>query len=66
MNLTVNGEALRYDGDPRLSGFLQSRGIEPARVAILVNGDLVPLREREGRLLREGDAIEILIFAGGG
>jgi thiamine biosynthesis protein ThiS len=66
MNLTVNGDAVRYDGDPRLSDYLQSRGVDPGRVAVLLNGDLVPLRERDGRSLKDGDQIEILAFAGGG
>ncbi len=66
MNLTVNGDPVHYDGDPRVSEFLRSRRAEPNRVAVLLNGDLVPLREREDRLLREGDQVEILAFAGGG
>ncbi len=66
MNLTVNGEVVRYDGPARVADFLASRRVEPGRVAVLLNGDLVPLQEREQRTLSEGDQIEILAFAGGG
>lgn len=66
MKLTVNGERVAYEGDARLAAYLQARKVEPGRVAVLVNGDLVPLSERAERLLHDGDEIEILAFAGGG
>ncbi len=66
MKLIVNGEAQDYAGDPFLAAFLGQQGVAPARVAVLVNDEIVPHRERERHPLHEGDRVEILIFAGGG
>jgi sulfur carrier protein len=66
MKLIINGEAKDYLAEPSLKALLIAQGANPDRVAVLVNGEIVPRLEREGRVLREGDRVEILIFAGGG
>jgi len=37
-----------------------------ARVAVLVNDTVVKAERRESHLLKDGDHVEILAFAGGG
>ncbi len=65
MQLTVNGDSMEYQGRPRLEDLLNE--IAPGRrVAVLANGNVVPLAQRAEHELREGDRVEILEFAGGG
>ncbi|MFO7535705.1 MAG: sulfur carrier protein ThiS [Kiritimatiellia bacterium] len=66
MRLIVNGETVDDSGDPALPAFLIRRGADPARVAVMVNDVIVFQRDRAGATLREGDRVEIFIFAGGG
>ncbi len=66
MKLIVNGEPRDYTGEPDLPALIRNQGADPDRVAVLVNGEMVARQERAGRILREGDQVEILIFAGGG
>ena len=66
MELLVNGEKMeRPDGDT-LAGLLTALGADAARVAVLVNDEVVPQAERAAAALHAGDRVEILTFAGGG
>lgn len=67
MKFIVNGEPFEYGGEPRLPAVLAAYGVaQGARVAIVVNDDVVPRARHDGIVLREGDRLEILTFAGGG
>lgn len=67
MKLIVNGESFEHRGEPRLPAVLAAYGVASgAKVAVVVNDDVVPQTRREETVVREGDRIEILTFAGGG
>ena len=67
MKLVVNGEPFEHRGEARLPAVLSAYGVvSSARVAVVVNDDVVPQARRDGTVLREGDRIEVLTFAGGG
>lgn len=66
MQLTVNGEPHRHEGDGRLPSLLREIGADERAVAVMVNGLVVPRDRRAARDLREGDVVEILVFAAGG
>ncbi len=67
MKLVVNGEPFEHRGEARLPAVLSAYGVLPAaRVAVVVNDEVVPQARREETVLREGDRVEILTFAGGG
>ncbi len=66
MKLVVNGDEIAYGGHSFLTAFLQAQGVESARVAVTVNDVVVLQREREEKTLRDGDRVEIFVFAGGG
>ncbi len=67
MRLVVNGESFEHHGDPVLPAVLSAYGVVAgARVAVVVNDDVVPQARRDKFALREGDKVEILTFAGGG
>ena len=66
MKLTVNGEEYEHGRDGRLPSLLEELDIEAQRVAIMVNGDVIPAQQRAGVNLSAGDKVEILTFAAGG
>ena len=66
MTLTINGERRSYHGPTDVAGLVASLGLNPAKVAIERNLEIVP-RSAYGRTpLAEGDRIEIVHFIGGG
>jgi len=66
MQLTLNGESYEHTGDGTLLSLLAELEADPDRVAILVNGTVVPKTGREGVTLRDGDCVEVIAFAAGG
>ncbi len=66
MKLVVNGESRAYDGEATLAGLVASLDAVPERVATMLNGKIVKQDARGAAVLRDGDCVEILSFAGGG
>jgi thiamine biosynthesis protein ThiS len=66
MELTVNGESHRHEGDGTIEALLDEMGSRPDRTAVMINGDVVPREQWDGVCLGEGDTVELLVFAGGG
>ena len=65
MNITTNGEAASID-PISVQDYLVSLGIDPRRVAVELNRDILPKAQYQATLLKEGDALEIVHFVGGG
>ena len=66
MRLVVNGKTYEHAGDGTLVSLLEELGADGDRVATVVNDEVVPKTSRSLTRLREGDRVEVLIFAGGG
>jgi thiazole synthase len=66
MKLTVNGEELDYSGVPELPALIVAQGADLQRTAAAVNGAVVPKADWPNCSLKDGDVIELLVFAGGG
>jgi thiazole synthase len=66
LRLTVNGEARAAAPGTTVSGLLSAMGVDPARVAVERNQDVVPRRTWAEATLSDGDKIEIVAFVGGG
>jgi len=64
--LTVNGKAQTAPAGTTVAGLLALMGIDPARVAIERNEDVVPRKTWGEAPVAEGDKIEIVAFIGGG
>src|SRR5687767_1812867 len=64
--LTVNGKPQSAPAGTTVAGLLELMGIDPARVAIERNEDVVPRQTWREAPLGEGDQIEIVAFIGGG
>ncbi len=66
MTLTINGE-MRSVGDlAHLAALVASLGLDPRKVAVERNLEIVPRGLYAATPLAEGDRIEIVHFIGGG
>ena len=54
------------DSSVPLTEHLKSEGLLPERVAVMVNGEILPKSEYAERVLTDGDSVEIVGFVGGG
>ena len=66
MRLTVNGETREAPDSATLADVLASLGIDGRRVAIERNREIAPRSQWAETRLRDGDALEIVQFVGGG
>ncbi len=66
LRLTVNGEARAAAPGTTVSGLLLVMGVDPARVAVERNQDVVPRKTWAEATLADGDKLEIVAFVGGG
>jgi len=66
ITLTVNGEARTLPSGATLDALLQHLGLEPKKMAIERNLEIVPKSLYGETVLDEGDRIEIVQFVGGG
>ena len=66
MRITLNGKPEVVDDADMVSDLLARLRLEPVRVAVEINEDLVPRRTFGQTPLREGDRVEIVTFVGGG
>jgi sulfur carrier protein len=66
VSLSVNGEPRWVTPGTTLADLVASLGLEPRRIAVAVNRDVVPRRGYAARRLDAGDRIEILEAVGGG
>ncbi|HSV02088.1 MAG TPA: sulfur carrier protein ThiS [Phenylobacterium sp.] len=66
MTLTINGEMRSFQGLADIAGLVAALGLDPKKVAVERNLEIVP-RSAYGRTpLADGDRIEIVHFIGGG
>ena len=65
MDIRVNGENRGFD-DCTLSEVIVSMGLDPSRVAVELNGNIIPRAEFDRTELKDGDSLEIVHFVGGG
>jgi len=66
LTVTLNGESRKLDAGMTVKALLVSLGLDPAKIAVERNLEIVP-RSAYGRTaLADGDRIEIVHFIGGG
>ena len=61
----INGEELTVIGKT-VAVFLAESGYDIKRVAVELNGDILPKVQYENTILKDGDSVEIVSFVGGG
>ncbi|MFO0970362.1 MAG: sulfur carrier protein ThiS [Gemmataceae bacterium] len=66
VEITVNGEKQGVPGDATIADLLRDMRVDERRLAVEVNGDVVPRSCHAERRLACGDAVEIVTLVGGG
>lgn len=66
MDITVNGDKKRLDGPVTVAGLLAALKLEPKKIAVERNLEIVPKSQFDQTALHDGDRIEIVQFVGGG
>jgi thiamine biosynthesis protein ThiS len=66
MRLVINGEARELEGARDVAGLVTGLGLDPRKVAVERNLEIVPRSLYAATSLSEGDRIEIVHFIGGG
>ncbi len=64
--IIVNGEEFEIDSGSSVAKLVEERGLDRSRVAVELNGEIVPRGTFDGTLLHDGDKVEIVHFVGGG
>lgn len=66
VEIVVNGEARRVPGGLSVERLLVFLEIDPGRVAVERNREIVRKGEWPGTVIEAGDALEVVWFVGGG
>ncbi len=66
IHVTINGENRQFDAPILLNSLLSSLGIDPRKVALERNLEIVPRSTYGDVLVGDGDRLEIVHFIGGG
>ena len=66
MTITLNGDPVDVAGPLTLSVLLAHLGVDPRRIAVEHNLNVVKRANYDSTEIREGDQIEIVNFVGGG
>lgn len=66
MNITINGETREIDASLSVDGLLRDIGLDPTKVAVERNLEIVPKSTYAETALSDGDKLEIVHFIGGG
>ena len=66
MDIQLNGEPRQTEVDTTIARLLADEGLAERRVAVEVNGEIIPRSQHPTRLLHEADRVEIVHALGGG
>jgi thiazole synthase len=66
LTVTINGEKRNVDGALSVRDLLSSLGMDPAKIAVERNLEIVPRSQYGAVMVGEGDRLEIVHFIGGG
>jgi len=66
MKIELNGDTRAFDQATTLAALLALEGLAGRRVAVEVNGEIIPRGRHGTHVLREGDRVEIVHALGGG
>lgn len=63
--ICINGEKIEK-AEILLSAYLEENGINTQRIAVELNGEILPKAQYSNTVLKDGDIVEIVNFVGGG
>ncbi len=62
----INGSEIEVRADLTIGGLLAERKINPDRIVVEYNGEILPKNKFDATEIKNGDNIEVLSFVGGG
>ena len=62
----INGNNINLVSPMLLTDLLSINGYNPERIAVELNGDIVPRKKYNDVIVRDSDSLEIVSFIGGG
>ena len=63
--ICINGEKIEKE-EIKLSSYLEENEINAQRIAVELNGEILPKSQYGDTVLKDGDIVEIVNFVGGG
>ncbi|MEE0868168.1 MAG: sulfur carrier protein ThiS [Ruminococcus sp.] len=63
--ICINGEKIEKE-EIKISSYLEENKINPQRIAVELNGEILPKSLYGDTVLKDGDIVEIVNFVGGG
>lgn len=66
MHVVVNEQTVQMPKGALLPALLKKLGLGAQRVAVVVNGDVVPRERHDAYVLKENDRVDLLTLSGGG
>ena len=66
MKIRLNGEPYELAGPLSITALLTGLGIDPRRVAVEHNLDIIKRARYDTTIINEGDEVEVVNFVGGG
>ena len=66
MHIQLNGEPRQLQSGATIATLLEAEGLAERRVAVEVNGTIVPRGQHAAQVLHDDDCIEIVHALGGG
>ena len=66
LTLQINGEQKQFSPDINVAGLVAAMALTGKRIAIELNGEIVPRSSHASTQLRDGDKLEVVVAVGGG
>ena len=66
MNIVLNGKTTTLDERATVIDLLRSLGLADKRVAVEINGEIVPRSQHASHAIAANDQIEVVVAVGGG
>ncbi len=66
LNITINGEARQFATGQNVASVIDALALTGKRIAVELNGEIVPKSQHADTALMPGDRLEIVVAVGGG
>ena len=64
--IIVNGKEINLTEDTTVAEYLEQNQYQVKRIAVELNGDILPKYSYSDTMLKDGDRLEVVTFGGGG
>lgn len=62
----INGQEVTLGKEISVTEYLEENGYQIRRIAVELNGEILPKYQYSDTMLKDGDSMEIVTFVGGG